>query len=1474
LGSYTNWCTNEPSGDGDCVSCPLAGCGANKWNDIPCTPTTRTYLCEKFPNPTAFPTKLPTVCPTFLPSSTPTRNPTSQPTRHPSSQPTKQPSSQPTKQPFSTPSSDPSRQPSSKPSCQPSNQPSSAPSGKPSTAPSDIPSSQPTNCPSIQPTCNPSVQPSDQPTAQPSTYPTLQPSTEPSSPPTIQPTSLPSNHPTQEPTNQPTSQPSDNPTSRPSIQPNSSPTSQPSKKPSTQPISEPSSLPSVVPSRNPSSQPSNNPSTQPASAPSSSPSSVPSKYPSSLPSRHPSSQPSSIPSPQPSTLPTSQPSKYPSSFPSDVPSAQPSTAPTSQPSRCPSSCPSNSPSSYPSSQPSIRPSSQPSDFPSAQPSTAPTSQPSRCPSSCPSNSPSSYPSSQPSICPSSQPSDFPSAQPSPVPTSQPSPAPSSAPSSCPSYQPSDMPSSQPSNVPSSQPSDFPSAQPSSAPSSQPSKYPSSAPSSCPSYQPSDMPSSQPSDVPSSQPSNYPSSGPSNFPSARPSTKPSHRPSSRPSCNPSAHPSVRPSSCPSLLPSNCPSSQPSNLPSSQPTITPTLLPSSPPTSNPSSYPSMQSTSKPSLQPTSQPSRSPSSQPSAQPSNLPSSLPSVLPTKTPSLHPTVLPTDYPSSQPSAQPTNNPASLPTNRPSHLQVVKLNRLYLKGSFLLMGSWLPSYVNEARSFDLDSRNYLNDANSYIIFGRKSRFPVSMHLGSGEKFGFYTELNYLQGGIRRDIISRTLNLIGDINNDGYLDLIEGFSLNSICLVYLGDKQGFTNMKVSFRIFGVFNSDGIGWAVSGLGDINNDEVDDFIISARNSGICYVIFGQRTFTSGNDIYLDSFNELNGYRIRGLSSSSNNVDVLNGLSVANAGDFNNDGMNDILINVFSIRTSKSYIYIVFSKSQQNHDIYLDQLGTSGFTIVSEPFQYAGMSLTGIGDINSDGNDDILIGTIPMVNGRFLEKQQSYVIYGQSYSQRNTSQLLLSKITESDGFIINGGGFLVANPGDVNEDGINDFLVVNYNKWIGQGNAYLMVYRLENVTTPPTYQPSFSPTSSPTNHPTSFPSNKPTALSFFIPTIRNLTSDGPMTVVPLALPTLPPTNFPSKKPTSQPIFPTFNPTRTKPSVRPSQLPMISPTLLPIQLPTDQPSNNTEIHPSTNFAITECNKSGDYYGVDGQNEHFLIQSEGTVNIYCRSNLVLEQDVEIKVFKIISKIGIITIYDFNVMNDIFDLSFFPQFKSINNIPYSSPPIQLTLSESLIIIIIPSTSDVTLAETNFIFHKESSSDHPNSQKMQLDLIIVGAVLIFVTIVSASMIYCTQDFKKKGKVGFPLVNNQQTRTFLDHHFSLSSSLSSWFEDSEEDSFLFDKGASDNDQEEEKEEDNDDFEEQNDPIYSLSTNQLEETDDEYQYDGIIYPTSLVSPSFLFTIDNIITSFLSEYENEESERSYRSQVTPISDIDIENKNEFEDIS
>jgi hypothetical protein len=1243
--------------------------------------------------PSSQPSDLPSSHPSNQPSSHPSDQPSSQPSDQPSDQPSSHPSSQPSSKPSDQPSSQPSDQPSSHPSDQPSDQPSSHPSDQPSSHPSDQPSSHPSDQPSDQPSSHPSDQPSSHPSDQPSSQPSNQPSSQPSNQPSDQPFSLPSSQPSSQPSDQPSSQPSDQPSSQPSDQPSSHPSDQPSSQPSDQPSSHPSDQPSSHPSDQPSGQPSGQPSSLPSSQPSSHPSNQPSSHPSDQPSPHPSDQPSSHPSDQPSPHPSDQPSSHPSDQPSSLPSDQPSAHPSKPPFSLPSTHPSSRPSNHPSPQPSSHPSNQPSSQPSDQPSSHPSNQPSSYQSSQPSSHPSKPPFSLPSTCPLSRPSNQPAPQPSSKPTGQPSVQPTAEPT----QQPYSLPTQQPSYVPSSLPTSKPSDQPRTLPTSQPSRSPTCEPTQQPSSHPSSQPAPQPSIQPSIHPSSHPSSQPTCTPTQQPSSRPTYEPSSQPTCKPSIQPSVQPFPVPSYLPICFPSSQPTSFPSgypiSLPSHCPTTLPVSHPSHIPSSlptcYPIVKRSGKPWDPLTIMPSTTPSRDPSAQRSDRPS----TAPTASSTMHPTFTPSSQPTTESTCKPFSRSTSLPSAQSSALPSARSGPSLLPSSTFKQSNFLFGVTKTSsayRSITFPS-TFLPFSASYLLLGSSElpkQFEISIPVAANVQSVSLTssEISVDPKGIR------CIALGGDFNDDKRQELLMGDPLSSKVYMFYSNRynQLWQNMSYSLIIKGEHvSASGFGWAISSAGDFNGDGIEDVVISAIYSNKCYVLFGKPVSvnsSSGAEISVEQYLSLNITNGIFLRVQKDPTVLSFGVAVANIHDFNGDGIDDIVVSALGLNGANR-MFIVFGKGELVSSITVNDPAFSPRVILLETpaYSFAGLSLSGMKDVNGDGFGDLLIGSVPFNHGYSI--QQSYLVYGNLSSPPVVSLSILGK--ERRCSIIHGGGFMVSGIGDINNDGLADMMITSYKEWQGKVGSYLINYPTKQqwISNLPSLLPSSSPTSIPfSSVPSqdSVPSNFPTFFDSFsrVPTLANSNQTPALqqTTKPSRMPiTKSPTVLPSKKPC---IIPTGVPMATSlptflPTVYPSR-PSRKFTPRPFFFPSSSPSSSVS-SPGRTVILTE----GGYYEGENGAEQIIIASQ--TNIHVKGNKGKKH------FVISPSTGnsiTITIEDFKSsleevtgQGDVLDFSELSSFTYF----YSTNPLTFNLlSPNHIIIILSSHSSYDLGSENALY----------------------------------------------------------------------------------------------------------------------------------------------------------------------------------------------
>jgi hypothetical protein len=135
--------------------------------------------------------------------------------------------------------------------------------------------------------------------------------------------------------------------------------------------------------------------------------------------------------------------------------------------------------------------------------------------------------------------------------------------------------------------------------------------------------------------------------------------------------------------------------------------------------------------------------------------------------------------------------------------------------------------------------------------------------------------------------------------------------------------------------------------------------------------------------------------------------GRSLAGAGDVNGDGYGDIVIGAPGVMASAGRAYVYLGRSGGPG-------ATPSWTLLAPDGGTFGWSVSGAGDVNGDGYEDVVVAAIGTMPGR------AYVYLGNSSGLVGTPGLTLSNPGSTFRF-----GQSVASAGDVNGDGYADLIV-----------------------------------------------------------------------------------------------------------------------------------------------------------------------------------------------------------------------------------------------------------------------------------------------------------------------------------------------------------------------------------------------------------------------------------------------------------------
>jgi hypothetical protein len=265
----------------------------------------------------------------------------------------------------------------------------------------------------------------------------------------------------------------------------------------------------------------------------------------------------------------------------------------------------------------------------------------------------------------------------------------------------------------------------------------------------------------------------------------------------------------------------------------------------------------------------------------------------------------------------------------------------------------------------------------------------------------LTGEATGDYFGHALAMAGDVNGDGYADVLIGASGRNAsqgrAYVYLGSQAGLEAAPV-LTLTGETAGEGFGGSVGGAGDVNGDGYADLAIGAPNyntaQGILRVYHGsaflptavpQRSFTGVETSHL-------------------------GAAVATAGDVNGDGYADILLGAEGYESNRGQAHLYLGSSAGL------QLAPA-FTVTGETQgDGLGASVGAAGDVNGDGYADSLIGG----GGYEAGRGRAYIYLGTGNGLQPTAALTLTGESPGDNF-----GAAVGTAGDVNGDGYADFVI-----------------------------------------------------------------------------------------------------------------------------------------------------------------------------------------------------------------------------------------------------------------------------------------------------------------------------------------------------------------------------------------------------------------------------------------------------------------
>lgn len=299
-----------------------------------------------------------------------------------------------------------------------------------------------------------------------------------------------------------------------------------------------------------------------------------------------------------------------------------------------------------------------------------------------------------------------------------------------------------------------------------------------------------------------------------------------------------------------------------------------------------------------------------------------------------------------------------------------------------------------------------------------------------------------DNFGRAITSIGDLNNDGVVDIAVGANL---------DDDGNTNAGAVYVLF--LNADGsikkrvkisstsgnlgvsldtddnFGCSLTSIKDLNKDGTRELAVGAyrdddggTNRGAVYILYMD---TTGSVKRTKKISDTQGSFSGGLANDDNF-----GGALTNLGDYDKDGVDELVVGAHGDddgNTNHGAVYVLYldtAATVKRHKKISDTQGNFGGTLDQDDF--FGFGLSQIGDLNDDGVNDLAVGAMQDDDGG-SDRGAIWIMFMDTSGTVKKYSKISSTLAGFNADIDNDDrfGLAITNPGDLDGDGIEDLAV-----------------------------------------------------------------------------------------------------------------------------------------------------------------------------------------------------------------------------------------------------------------------------------------------------------------------------------------------------------------------------------------------------------------------------------------------------------------